>query len=142
METIKTIKSFKSKIKRTLSRGSSLSRSDKSSESDGERDLRDRGPRDSERITNIKDSPHLSYHLHTDYVYVKTTSYMSSDNLKAKHVGYLGVKDKETDIIFILKDHITEIDDSEYIWVKNNSITGEDELGRYVTFIRMLEKDL
>ena len=72
-------------------------------------------------------------------MYVKTTSSSSSEKLKAKHGGYLGVKDKETDLIFIPTDNITQIDDLEYKWVKNNSITGEDEQGRVVTFIIMLE---
>ena len=52
------------------------------------------------------------------------------------------MKNKETYLIKIPTNNITEIDDAEYKWVKNNPNTGEDELGRDVTFIIKLEKDL
>ena len=107
-----SLKTMKSKVQRSLSRGASPSRSEKS-ESDG--DPRDRGP---ERIINSKDAPHLTQTLYTDYVYVKTTSSSSSTKFKAKHGGYLGVKNNETDLIFIPTNTITEIDTSEYQWVK------------------------
>ena len=79
---MESLKKMKSKVQKTLSGGASPSRSD-NDKSESNNDPRDRGSRDSERIINIKDTPHLTQTLYTDYVKVNTTSSSSSTKFKA-----------------------------------------------------------